>query len=38
MIRARSYIAEVAAPIVLAAAIGFSVSIALAGVVMLLAA
>lgn len=38
MIHARSYIVEVAAQIVLATAIGLFVSIALAGVVMLLAA
>ena len=38
MSRSRSYVAEVAVPVVLAAATGLFVSIALAGVALLLAA
>jgi hypothetical protein len=38
MIRATSYLAEIAAQVLLAAAIGLSVSIVLAGATMLLAA
>ncbi len=38
MIRTRSYLVEVAAQVVLAAAVGLFVSIALAGIALLLAA